>query len=203
LHLVAHQRLRGRQVICGYCTHQMLVAACAGANAVASGTWMNVRSFPPEKFDSSLEDEIRQRATWYYCPQALSEYKLVYLDIAQRTGHLLGMRAPQELGSTYADVLFAGPQPSASDFDERAAFRHYLQCFHAQAAAARQDTFDATVQQHRTLLDGAERMLRALRAGGVYGQMREFTDSVDANRAALAVLDNTRGPVLRRNWAAL
>lgn len=62
LDLVAGLRLKGKTVIVGYCNHQMLVLACAGANAMASGTWMNVRSFPPDKFRMQYEDEIKQRA---------------------------------------------------------------------------------------------------------------------------------------------
>src|SRR5690606_31835624 len=50
LDLAAGFRLQGRRVILGYCNHQMLIASCASVNAIASGTWMNVRSFPPDKF---------------------------------------------------------------------------------------------------------------------------------------------------------
>ena len=82
LDLTAGLRLAGAQVILGYCNHQMLVAHVAGANAICSGTWMNVRSFPPEKFSKDYEEEIRRRATWYYCPQAFSEYKIPFLDVA-------------------------------------------------------------------------------------------------------------------------
>src|SRR5207244_2041353 len=68
LELTAGFRLQGKQVILGYCNHQMLTAAAAGATAIASGTWMNVRSFPPEKFRTAYEDEIKRKTTWYYCP---------------------------------------------------------------------------------------------------------------------------------------
>jgi hypothetical protein len=203
LDVTAHQRLSHRVVLCGYSTHQMLMLAAAGASAVASGTWMNVRSFPPGKFDAAREEEIRQRATWYYCPEALSEYKLPYLDIAQRAGILPRMRADAGLGSNYADTVFAGGQPSASGFDEPAAFRHYLQCLRSQAVSARAPTYDATRDLLRAQLDTAENLLMQLRAAGVLGQMRDFADSIDANRSALALLDSTRGPVLRRNWPTL
>src|SRR5690606_7813383 len=86
LDLVAGLRLKGKTVIVGYCNHQMLALACVGANAIASGTWMNVRSFPPAKFRAQYDDEIKQRAIWYYCPQALSEYKVPFLDIAKKQG---------------------------------------------------------------------------------------------------------------------
>ena len=59
LDIVAGARLAGKQVMVGYCTHQMLIAATAGANIIASGTWMNVRSFSPKKFDEVDEDEIK------------------------------------------------------------------------------------------------------------------------------------------------
>src|ERR1035441_5985411 len=76
--LAAGLRLLHRPVILGYCNHQMLIAAVAKTTAIASGTWMNVRSFPPAKFVTEYEEEMRQRATWYYCPQALSEYKIPF-----------------------------------------------------------------------------------------------------------------------------
>lgn len=76
--LAAGLKLNGANVVLGHCNHQMLIAALAKVKAIASGTWMNVRSFPPEKFQSQFEDEMKQRATWYYCPQALSEYKILF-----------------------------------------------------------------------------------------------------------------------------
>ena len=96
LDLVAGLRLSGAKVIPGYCNHQMLAANLVQANAICSGTWMNVRAFPPDKFRSSYDEEIRQRATWYYCPQALSEYKIPFLDIAQRQKLLARMAPPPE-----------------------------------------------------------------------------------------------------------
>jgi integrase len=82
LELTAGFRLQGKRVILGYCNHQMLAVASAAANSIASGTWMNVRSFPPAKFRTAYEDEIKRKTTWYYCPQAFSEYKIPTLDIA-------------------------------------------------------------------------------------------------------------------------
>lgn len=203
LELTAGIRLQGKQVILGYCNHQMLAAASAGANAIASGTWMNVRSFPPEKFRAAYEDEIKRKTTWYYCPQALSEYKIPTLDIAMLQGVLDDMVPPPELGSHYADILFEGAQPSTVGFGESLAFRHYLKSLHAQVAAARQATFPDTVAAHEAALDFAEELLARLQAAGVRGQLRDFADCVDANRAALAVLQTNRGPMLRRQWANL
>lgn len=69
---------------------------------------MNVRSFPPDKFRAPYEDEHKQRATWYYCPQALSEYKLPFLDMADRRGLLDSMAPPAEMDGEYATTLFSG-----------------------------------------------------------------------------------------------
>ena len=182
----------------------LLIAAIAKVDAIASGTWMNVRSFPPEKFVSTLEDEIKQRSKWYYCPQALSEYKIPYLDIAQRHGMLNEMQAPAILDSQYADILFTGAQPTAvKAFSEQNAFRHYLHCLHSQVALASRPTFDQTVDEQKKNLDVAERLLSRLRSKGITGQMRDFNEAVDANRAALELIVSIRGATLRRMWSQL
>lgn len=203
LDIVAGARLSGKRVVLGYCNHQMLIAACAGADAIASGTWMNVRSFSASKFEAQLEDEIRQRATWYYAPHLLSEFKVSVLDLAQRLGELPRLRTPPEFGSGFADSLFEAPQPSLADFTEQAAFRHYLTCLHAQVEQARAPTFDSTIDRYLTTLDQARGQLHELTRRGVSGQNRDFSEAIEAGRGAIAVLQATRGAVLRHNWDAL
>lgn len=203
LDLVAGFKLLGRRVILGYCNHQMLIASAAKIDAICSGTWMNVRSFPPDKFRTQYEEEIKQRTTWYYCPQALSEYKVPFLDIAHRLRLLPQMKPPATLKSTYADALFSGVQPSSVGFTEQAAFRHFLQCLRSQCIGSSLGTFDETVSEHERALDDAESLLKTLGAARIRGQLRDFTEIIDVNRAALAVLTSTRGPMLRRRWAQL
>jgi hypothetical protein len=203
LDLVAGLRLKGKEVILGYCNQQMLISACSSANAIASGTWMNVRSFPPDKFRLQYEEEVKTRTTWYYCPHGLSEYKIPFLDIALRLGVLPQMAPAPELGSRYSDIPFRGAQPSTVQFTEQAAFRHYLQCLRSQALAARRPTFDETSGAHEAMLDGAERLLNRLHSAGVRGGHRDFREIIDVNRAALGVLRVNRAPVLRRYWSRL
>jgi hypothetical protein len=203
LDLVAGLRLKGKRVIVGYCNHQMLALASAGANAVASGTWMNVRSFPPDKFRTQYDEEIKQRTTWYYSPRALSEYKLPFLDIAKKQGVLAQLAPEKEFASEHADALFAGAQPTSIKWTEQAAFRHYLQCLSRQVALAAGDSFDATADAHEKVLDAAEALLATMHAVGVRGQQRDFKECVDINRAALSVLRSNRGPLLRRKWETL
>jgi hypothetical protein len=181
----------------------MLIAATAKVDAIASGTWMNVRSFPPDKFRGDYDDEIKQRTKWYYCPQSLSEFKIPFLDIANRLGVLQSMAPADEFDSVFAASLFSGAQPTAVAFPEQASFRHYLHCLRHQAISSEKSTFDATVAHHENLLTTARDLLQTLRRSGVVGQGRDFGEIIDVNMAALAVLKGTRGPVLRRKWSTL
>ncbi len=201
LDLAVGLRKLNSNVILGYSNHQQLIMSCAGANAIASGTWMNVRSFFPDKFRADYEEEIRRRTTWYYCPQALSEYKLAFLDIGFRLG--LQEELLPDPPTTFAEPLFEVTQPSASGWREPEAFRHYLMALHKQIQASIFPTFEETIEHQRGLLSRAEAILEMFLENGVYSQSRSFVDAIDANRAALTVLDRTHGPFLRRNWSSL
>lgn len=201
LDIVAGLKLNGAKVIVGYCNHQMLIASTVKADAIASGTWMNVRAFPPEKFRSASEEEDRRRAIWFYCPQALSEYKLPFLDVARKVG-VLNLLAPQGAKSS-VQALFSGGQPSTVGLAEPEAFQHYLSTLRQQVNDSVKDTFDDTVLAHETLLSDAETLLKNLTGNKIRGQMRDFSENVDANRAALEVIKVTRGPMLRRFWTSL
>ena len=203
LDLLAGLRLRGRQVIVGYCTHQLLIAGLAKASAIVSGTWMNVRSFQPEKFNAVYEDEIRQRAIWYYCPQALSEYKLPFLDLAYSQGLLPAMAPQPNLGSNYVANLFSGAQPTTVGLDEPNAFRHYLQCLHTQVSSIRAISFDDAVATEERRLEDARQLLNRLQRAGVLGQLRDFFPVIDVNLAAIRAHANTRGHQMRRRWNSL
>jgi hypothetical protein len=203
LDVIAGFRLAGKEVIVGYCNHQLLLAGCSAASAIASGNWMNVRSFPPEKFRVDPEDEQKQRATWFYCPQALSEFKVTFLDIARRQNKLDLLKTPRAMENEHSDMLFQGRQPSASGFKEGNAFRHYLMCLRHQTMRAVKPTFDETIQHHYAMLDQAEKTLRDLHKSQITGQNRDFGEAIAVNRAALAALEATQGARLRRSWSRL
>ena len=119
-------------------------------------------SFPPEKFYSAYEEEIRQRATWYYCPQALSEYKIPFLDVAWRQRLLSRMAPYPQLDGGYAQRLFEGPQPTTVGFSEQLAFRHYLHALPGQVQAVNAESYDEARAAQGALLDAAEDLLRIL-----------------------------------------
>ncbi len=196
--LAAALRRLGAKVIIGYSNQQQLQMACAGVSAIASGTWMNVRSFFPGKFRENYEKETKRRTIWYYSPQTLSEYKLPYLDISSRQGLLDTLRANPSSG--YDEPLFGSPQPSASGWSESLAFKHYLSTLHSQVLSSTQSKFDDTVHYHKSILDGAQKLIQLLKDNGVVGLTRDFEEGVSANRAGLLTLVRTHGPLLKRHW---
>lgn len=198
--LTSGLRLLGKDVVVGYSNHQILCLAAGRIEAIAAGTWLNVRAFPPDKFFTPTEDEISRRATWYYCPQALSEYKLPFLDIALMAGILDQMRPDPALGSKYADPLFHGLQPSTVNWGEQDAFRHYLTCLRSQSLGIRQTSFLDAYGDIMAMLDRAEALLTALKREGVSGQDRDFAPFLDVNRAALTRFRAARGQQLQRYW---
>ena len=203
LDLAAGLKLRGSRVILGYCNHQMLIAGAAKIDAIASGNWMNVRSFPPEKFSAATEEDRKSKTTWYYCPQALSEYKPPILDMANRRGVLDQMAPPTELDGGYSSALFGGVQPSASGFGETSAFRHYLHCLRQQALVSVKTTFDETMTYHENLLSLASTLTSSLRGVGVRGNGRDFHEIAEVSLSALADFGATRGPMLRHRWSSI
>lgn len=203
LELAAGLRLLGKAVVVGYANHALLCLGAASVNAIASGTWVNVRAFSRGRFVAADEEDIKRKAVWYYDPASLSEYKPTFLDMAQRNGVLASMAPQAAVGSTYAAALFSGVQPSSVGFGEQEAFRHYLQCLFHQARGVRAATFDTTVSSLRQSLDAAERQARLLAQNQVLPQGRGFSDAFDPVRAALSSLEGTRGAMLRRAWPTL
>jgi hypothetical protein len=201
--LAAGIKLKGRTVVLGYASHQLLIAAIASADAIASGTWMNVRSFQTEKFEGIYDDERKTPTDWFYAPRVLSEYKEGALDTAYKLGLMEHMTIPPELACSYVDGLLSGLQPSAVGLDQSSAFKHYLACLHSQVALARGNSFAETVELHAAMLDDVERRLTELHAKRIRGLNRDFKDIVDPHRQALSIVESVRGPLLERAWRTL
>ena len=202
LDIVAGLKMLGKKVIIGYCNQQFLSCCITKVDAIASGTWMNVRCFPPEKFRTSVDD-VKQRSTWYYCPQSLSEYTMPYLDMAYRLS-LLDMIAPADpFQNEFTHNLFRGQQPSSVGLSEKKSFRHYLHCLRAQVIDSVKSGYDETLQSHRTLLNSVQQLTNELYSQGIFGQSRDFKDIAFANLSAISAIDRTRGALLRRSWSTI
>lgn len=196
--LCAGLKLQRKKVILGYANHQFLCFAPTKIDAIASGTWLNVR-----KFDNKFKDEDsepKQRNTWYYYPQALSEYKMSFLDLAFNNGILNRMKPDENLNDEYSNVLFNGALPTSTSYSEREAHRHYLNSLKYQIEILNRNSFNESIIAQENLLETAQRNLEFIKKFGILGQDRDFKNCVDINLASLQVLKNNRGFILEREW---
>lgn len=198
--LCAAIKLQKKKVIVGYSSHQFLLLSLAKVDAIAAGTWLKTRNFPLTDFDDSEEQGFARRTTWYYCPQALSEYQINYLDIAFRLGLLNSLKAPDKFGSIYSDILFGGAQPSTTNFREPDAFRHYLQCLKKQCEESTQISYESTKDYLRILFETADDLTNYFKQNGIRGKGRDFSEVAEANLSIIDAFDNLRGLVYKTSW---
>ena len=198
LDLCAGLKLQGKKVILGYASHQFLCCAATKIDAIASGSWLNVRMFKNKFTDE--DDQIARRNIWYYYPQALSEYKLTFLDLAFNNNVLNRMKPDSNLNNSYVEVLFNGALPTSTSFKEPDAFKHYLNSLKYQIENLTKKTYKETLSAQEILLETAQRNIEFNRKNGIYAQDRDFRDCVDINLAALQILNKNRGFVLEREW---
>ena len=200
LSLVAGIKRLGKEVIVGYANHQMLPLALAKCDAIAAGNFLNVRWFQPEHFETTDNDDISQRTKWYYCPQALSEFKVAYLDVARRTKILDRLAPPPSMANQYSNVLFGGAIPSSTNYSERNSFMHYLHCLKIQCENANRATYVDSRNAHFAQLETAARILDGLHDERIKGQDRDFREIVDVNEAAIQTFDKEFGFAMAREW---
>lgn len=198
--LVAGIKRQQKKTIVGYASHQLLCMALAKCDAIASGNFLNLRWFQPEHFETINEKQPSRRAVWYYCPQALSEYKIPFLDIAKRMDLLNRIEPPITMKNMYSDMLFNGSLPSSTGFGEKEAFRHYLYCLRKQCQSSVRETYVETKNSHVLMLETAEQLLSGLSEKGIKGQDRDFTEILDVNRAAISAFDMAYQFPLSQEW---
>lgn len=196
-------KLQKNEVILGYSNHQMLCVAGAGIDALASGSWMNVRSFTLDKFFTADPEDVKRKRTWYYCPQALTEVKPEFLDIAFQRSVLKLLTPLPEYNSGYADMLFSGAIPTTTIYDETTSFKHYLTCLWRQCQIASKPSFDETISFQRKSLKDAGKLIDFLHKHGVRGQNRDFEDYIDVTLSAIDTFEADKGFLLRRMWNSL
>ena len=206
LALVAGIKRLNKKVIVGYASHQLLCLAMAKCDAIAAGNYLNVRWFKPERFITNDNNEPSRRSTWYYCPQAFSEYKLTYLDVAKREEVRTGidvlsrMAPPESMANQYSRILFEGAMPSSTNYNEGASHRHYLHCLKVQSEFATKATYEETRDSHLALLNTASRLISGLQEEGIRGQDRDFGEIVDVIEAAVSVFNKEFGFAMSQEW---
>ncbi|MDL2217887.1 hypothetical protein LJC27_04440 [Christensenellaceae bacterium OttesenSCG-928-M15] len=200
LKLVACLKLAKKRVVVGYSSHQGLVYALANSDGIASGTYMNTRSFVPSKFKSPKDDDIKHKSTWYYLPSAFSEYKAALLDVAQQRGYLDFFIPRGEFENSYSAMLFRGAQPSTTNYNETNSFKHYLFCLKKQCDMLTKDTYRETFDTYDFMLNSAENQIREIKKRGMSGQNRDFAPAIEANRVAMYANNEDYGLKLQLEW---
>jgi hypothetical protein len=201
--LCAGLKICKKNIIVGYSGHQFLFLALAKIDAIGAGTWLKTRRFLIGDFDNSEPQEQGRRSTWYYCPQALSEYQIGFLDIAYRLKHLDILKTPNDFGSHYADILFGGAQPTTVSFSEPQAFRHYLHCLRFQCKEVSKTTYDETLNYLKLIFETALELTVLNRSKGIRGNYRDFSEVVESNLAILDAFSTLRGLIYRHKWKDL
>ena len=192
----------GKKVLLGYANHQLLCLSLAKIDAIASGTWLNVRSFNKGKFNVA-PDSISRRSSWYYSPQALSEYQIAFLDIAKKLGVLNELKTDPSYGSIHSDQLFSGTEPSSVNYREPDAFKHYLKCLKSQVESSVKATYEDTKETLEIQLRTAEMLTTNLNQRGVTGRVRDFSNVVDINIAAINAYHQIRGVLQAHEWSTI
>lgn len=202
LHICAVLKIAGKNVIYGYGNHQLLPLSLIKVDAMASGTWQNVRSFTNRFIDI---DEQKRKSTWVYYPEALSEYKLSFMDWAFNNGYLLSMKSKDKdfMDDSISKIFQATAPPSTTGFTETDAFKHYLCCLRHQIKLLDKKSYKEAFESYEMLLTTAEREIERLEKAGVYAQARSFKNFVDINRAAITQLNRNHGFALGMSWNTL
>ncbi len=115
-------KVAGKEIIMGYSNQQSIIYGAAGVDVIASGNFRNVRSFDPDIFVESEEDNIQRRGTWYYDANSLSEFKQQQLSLAYRRG------LKNYFGPTceFCGEMINSPNPANIIWAEPAPFKHFF-----------------------------------------------------------------------------
>lgn len=201
LSLVAGIKRCGKEVIVGYASHQLLCLSLAKCDAIAAGSFLNLRWFKPERFETIDDNEPSRRATWYYCPQVFSEYKLTYLDVAKRVELLSRMAPPPSMTNKYSSMLFQGALPTSTNYKEADSFRHYLHCLRIQCIDATKDSYKETYDSFALMYETASSLFTGLRNAKIKGQDRDFFEIIDAIQAAVSLFNREFGFAMAQEWS--
>ena len=199
LSLVAGIKRQAKKVVVGYANHQMLPLALAKCDAIAAGNFLNVRWFQPEHFET-IKSKPSRHAIWYYCPQALSEYKIAFLELAKNANILRAMAPPPEMINIFSQVLFEGAMPLSTDYKENKSVKHYLHCLKVQCEFSGKPSYEETRNAFFAQFETAAQIINGLQNYNIKGQERDFSEIVDVNEAAIQIFDKEFGFAMSQEW---
>jgi len=203
LKLITCLKTMGKKVVAGYSNHQDLVFALAKTDAIASGNYLNTRSFVPDKFKTPRDNTPKQKSTWYYNPNSFSEYQIPQLDVAYQFNHLPDFEPQANYKNKYSDILFRGATPTSTNYKERKSFKHYLYCLREQCSVLNRDTYKETFDTYEFMLNAADAKMKAIKAYGLTGRQRDFAGAIEPNRVAMYFIDRNYGLKLNLEWGRM
>lgn len=200
LKLLTCLKLAKKTVIVGYSNHQGLIYALANVDGIASGSFMNTRSYNPGRFKARTGDDFRRRSNWYYLPSAFSEYQIPMLDVAQYNQILDRFKPKKEFENKYSAMLFAGAQPTSTNYRERNSFRHYLHCLRLQCEILTKPTYLETFDLYDFMLSSADAQIKEFKKFGMTGSSRDFAPALETNQVSMLTNERDYGFKLRMDW---
>lgn len=114
------------------------------------------------------------------------------------------MELGDKYSNEYSDLIFKTKiLPSSTGLTETTAFKFYLCSLKRQIEDLNQESYNKTYYANEVLINTAQRTIEQLEKRGIFAQTRSFRDIIDVNRAAMQVLDNTRGFILDLSWDSI
>lgn len=198
--LIACLKLQHREVLVGYSSHQNLLLSLAKVDGICSGTYANTRAFQPKRFQLQNDKEVMKKSTWYYLPDAFTEYKATFLDVAKQRNFLNYFEPQSNYKNNYSAMLFSGALPSSTNYNETNSFYHYLFCLRKQCELMTKPSYDETYSTYEFLLNCANNKIKQIKSKGISGQNRDFEPGIETNRIAMVALDEDYGLKLKLEW---
>lgn len=198
--LIACLKLQHREVLVGYSSHQNLLLSLAKVDGICSGTYANTRAFQPKRFQLQNDKEVMKKSTWYYLPDAFTEYKATFLDVAKQRNFLNYFEPQLNYKNNYSAMLFSGALPSSTNYNETNSFYHYLFCLRKQCELMTKPSYDETYSTYEFLLNCANNKIKQIKSKGISGQNRDFEPGIETNRIAMVALDEDYGLKLKLEW---
>lgn len=198
--LIACLKLQHREVLVGYSSHQNLLLSLAKVDGICSGTYANTRAFQPKRFQLQNDKEVMKKSIWYYLPDAFTEYKATFLDVAKQRNFLNYFEPQLNYKNNYSAMLFSGALPSSTNYNETNSFYHYLFCLRKQCELMTKPSYDETYSTYEFLLNCANNKIKQIKSKGISGQNRDFEPGIETNRIAMVALDEDYGLKLKLEW---
>lgn len=196
LEFCADLKMSGKMILVGYASHQLLPLASVAVDAMATGKNRSTRIFWMDSFRKKEEGDLgfAHPKPSYYCPNALTEFSLKYLDLASK-GDVLELMKPQGfLVSPAVERLLSSKSPLSCQYTLQDGYLNYYNLLAQQCKmASKGDSFKTRIEWQNTLINSTDELLTILHKNQVRGLLKDFAKFVGVARSALQALEETRG----------